>query len=179
MALHDADVDALEQPVQLLHRQRRHHVGHWPDEAVLLQSFEQQPEAVAVPAEDLHAVAPAVAEHVHARRERVQAEGLVHQQRQAVDVQPEVDRLAVQVHLQGFVEAEHRILPSTSNSSTACRSSTPRTSTTTPLGSHACTLIAPAWSSLSPVVAVATTGNATNPSRVPTVLATTARCRPC
>jgi hypothetical protein len=39
MALHDADVDALEQPVQLLHRQRRHGVGGWPDEAVLLKAL--------------------------------------------------------------------------------------------------------------------------------------------
>lgn len=111
MALHDGNVDALEQPVQLLHHQGRHSVSGWPDEAVLLQALEQQPVAVAVLAENLHAVASAVAEHIRAGRERIQAKRLLHQQCQAVDVQPEVDRLAVQVDLEGFVEAEHRSLP--------------------------------------------------------------------
>ena len=76
---HDGDVTALEQPVQLLHRQCRHGVGSRPYEAILLQAFEQQPVAVAIPAEDLHAVAPSVAEHVGARRERIQAQRLLHQ----------------------------------------------------------------------------------------------------
>ena len=133
MALHDADVDALEQPVQLLHRQRRHHISRRPDEAVLLQAFEQQPVAVAVPAQDLHAVAPPVAEHVRAGCERIQAQRLLHQQCQAVDVQPEVDGLAVEVDLQGFVEAEHRSLPIPSMSLSTPSRSAPRSSSVVPL----------------------------------------------
>ena len=37
VALHDGDVDALEQPVQLLDRQRGYRLGARPDEPVLLQ----------------------------------------------------------------------------------------------------------------------------------------------
>src|SRR5438105_3893240 len=177
--LHDADVDAFEQPVQLLHRQRRNCGLKRPDEPILLEPLQQQPEAVALPPQDLHAVASSVPEHVHAGGERVQSERLLDEHGQAVDAEPEVNRRAVQVDLQPFVEAEHRILPRTSNSSTVCCSSTPRTSITTPLGSHACTLIAPAWSSPPLVRVVDTTGMATNASRGPAALATTARCRPC
>lgn len=101
-------------------RQAGHRVSGGPDEAVLLETFEQQPEAVALPAQDLHAVAPAVAEHVHARRERIQAQRLLHQQCQAVDVESEVDRLAVQVDLQRFVKSEHRTLPSASALAALC-----------------------------------------------------------
>src|SRR5437764_2003737 len=170
MALHDADVDALEQPMELFHRQHRHGLNGGPDEAVLLQSFEQQPEAVAVPTEDLHAVATAVAEDVHARRERIQAQRLVHQQRQAVDVEPEVDRTAVKVDLQGRVGAEPRTLPSASITSPAWRRSHSRSSTTTPLGRRACRHIR-TTARLSPaavgigVVAAASIGTATNASR--------------
>lgn len=61
---HSGDVDALEQPMQLLDRQRGHGIGAPPDEAVLLQPREQQPEAVAVHTQDLHADAQVVAEHL-------------------------------------------------------------------------------------------------------------------
>nr|WP_292452344.1 hypothetical protein [Methylibium sp.] len=152
--LHDRDVDALQQPMQLLHRQRRYRSLLRPDEAILLEALQQQPEAVAVPAQDLHAVAPPVAEDVHARRERVQAERLFYPQRQAVDVEPEVDRLAVQVDLQAFVETEHRTLPSVSMTTLACCTSTSRRSKTTPLGSRACRFLRTAWR-LSSVAAAA------------------------
>ena len=46
-------------------------------EAVFLQSFAQQPEFIANPPHELHAVAQPVAEHMDARRERVQANRLV------------------------------------------------------------------------------------------------------
>lgn len=112
--MHHREVDALEQPMQLLNRELGHHRSRGPNEPVLLQALEQQPKAVALPGQDLDPVAPAVAEHKHARSERVQAKGLLDQHRRAVDAQPEIHRLAVQVDLQPFVEAEHRSLPSAS-----------------------------------------------------------------
>ena len=73
----------------------------------------------------------------------IQAEGLLHQQCQAVDVEPEVNRLAVQVDLQGFVETEHRSpSPSASITSAICGRAHSRRSTTTPLGRRACSHIA-------------------------------------
>ncbi|ASL73013.1 hypothetical protein BC350_04700 [Ralstonia pseudosolanacearum] len=48
MPLHRLDVDALEQPVQLLNAQRRYRRMAWPGKPILLQAFEQQPEAVAI-----------------------------------------------------------------------------------------------------------------------------------
>ena len=180
MPLHDADIDALEQPVQLLHRQRRYVRLAGPDEPVLFQPFEQQPEPVAVPAQHLHPVAPAVAEHVHARGERVQSQRLLHQCRQAIDVQPEVHRCAVQVDLQAFVEAEHRSLPKDSITSPTCRASTPRRSTATPLGRRACRLItAGALSSPSSAApGVATSGTTMNAGGVGTLVTAMRERRP-
>ena len=77
---------------------------------------------------------PLLGEHVGARRERIQPEGLFHQQCQAVDVQPEVNGLAVQVDLQRFVETEHRSLPSPSTSLITPSRSLPRMSSVAPLG---------------------------------------------
>jgi hypothetical protein len=76
--------------------------------------------------------------NVHACGERIEAQGPLHQQRQTVDVQAKVDRLAVQVHLQGFVETKHRSLPSASTRRATCSQSQPRRSTTKPLGRRAC-----------------------------------------
>ena len=50
----------------------------------------------------------AIGEHVRAFGEKVQPQRMLRQGSQAVDVQPEVHRRAVQVHIQAFVELEHR-----------------------------------------------------------------------
>ncbi len=47
--LHNPDVDAFEQPVQLLDRQHGHVGVAGPDEPIFLRPLEQQPKAVALP----------------------------------------------------------------------------------------------------------------------------------
>ncbi|MFN9905562.1 MAG: hypothetical protein ACK56F_05470, partial [bacterium] len=85
----------------------------------------------------------------------------------------------MQVDLQGFVETEHRTLPSASITTPACRRSTSRRSTTTPLGSRACKHIrTTARLSLAAIGigAAASIGTATNASWVDADTAA-ARCR--
>src|SRR5262245_120593 len=127
-----------------------------------------------MPAQNLHSVAPTIAEDVHARGERVQTQRLLYEQRQAVDIEPEVDRIAVQVDLQPFVEGEHRTLPSASITAPTCRGSTPRRSTATPLGKRACKLTprASLTSCSAGVAGAGKTGTATNVAGAGAALAT-------
>lgn len=137
-----SEVDAFEQPVPLLDRQARHLVGCGPDEAVLLQALHQQPEAVALPAQNLDAVALAVAEDVHAGGKGIEPQGLFDEHGQTVDAQPEVDGFAVQVDRQPFVETEHRRPPRMSSTADSAARSQELRSMTIPLGSVACSCIA-------------------------------------
>src|SRR5579859_295444 len=112
MLLDHGQVDAVEQPVQLLGAERDCVASVRPDEAIGFESLEQQPEAVAAPAENLDSIAPAVAEDEQRRGHRVQAHRLFDQDRQSVDAHAEVDWIAMQINLQPFVEPEHGSLPS-------------------------------------------------------------------
>jgi hypothetical protein len=60
------------------------------------------------------AITSLIPKDVHRLGERIQPEGLLDQDRQTVEADPEVDGLAMQVDLQSFIEAEHRSLPSAS-----------------------------------------------------------------
>ena len=72
VAAHGCQIDTLEQPVQLLHGELDHLcVLARPDEAFAFESLVQEPEAVAVPAQYLDAVAPAVAKDVDRCGERI------------------------------------------------------------------------------------------------------------
>lgn len=57
--------------------------------------------------------------NVNVWRGRIESECLVYQRRQAIHVQSEVDRLAVQVDPQRFVEVEQRTLSNASMTSAA------------------------------------------------------------
>ncbi|KGD55089.1 AMP-binding enzyme family protein [Burkholderia pseudomallei] len=99
-------------PVQLLRAERDRVAAVQPDEAVGFESLEQQPEAVAAPAENLDAITTSIAEHKQRRDHEVQVHRLFDQDRQSVDAHAEVDRIAMQVDLQPFVEPEQGGLPS-------------------------------------------------------------------
>lgn len=112
MLLDHSQVDAVEQPVQLLDCECDGLGSRRPGKAIGFKSLEEQPEAVAASAEYLDAIAAPVAEYEQSRSHRVQVHRLLNQDRQAVDTHAEVDRLAMQVHFQPFVEPEHGNLPS-------------------------------------------------------------------
>src|SRR3954463_15952420 len=119
------EINAIEQPMQLLHGQRRHGVDVRPDKSVLLKTLHQHPKAVSLPAQNFYAITSPIPEDVQRLSKRIQPEGLLDQDRQTVKTDPEVDRLAMQVDLQAFVEAEHRSLPSASIIANACCMSQP------------------------------------------------------
>lgn len=114
MPARSAGVDTVQQPLQLLDRQRRHRRLTRPSKTISLEPFEEEPESIVVPAERLDAVRPPVAKHVHRLRKRIKSQGLLNQRRQAVDRFTEVHCVAVQMHFQPFVEAEQQRAPSAS-----------------------------------------------------------------
>ena len=106
--MHCGKVNAVEQPVQLLHREFDHgRVLLRPDKACILQSLLQQPKAIAIPAQDLDAVLSAVAKDEDGMGKGVQAQVVFNDRAQAVDVFAEVYFAAVQVHRQVGVQMEH------------------------------------------------------------------------
>jgi hypothetical protein len=78
-----------------------------PDKAGIFQSLLQQPKSVAIPAQDLDAVFPAVAKNEDGVGKGVHAQGVFNQASQAVDVLPEIDGISVQVHHARGVYLEH------------------------------------------------------------------------
>src|SRR5258708_29733226 len=113
MPLKSSNVGTFEKPVQQIDGQR-HGLGFAvrPDEAIIgLESLEHEPETGVLPAQDLDAIASPVSKNIERGIHRIQAHRLFDENRQAVHSVPEIDRIAVQVHLQIFVEPQHRILP--------------------------------------------------------------------
>ena len=100
MRLHERDVIACEQPLELVFRERKDRLGDLarPGKARRLQALDPERKAGLVPIEDLHAVAPAVGEQKERAGQRRQAQGLLHARGKAVDPDPEVDGVAVQIH---------------------------------------------------------------------------------
>ena len=108
VATHRGQVNSIEQPVQLLHREFDHRrVLAWPNEARILQTLLQQPEAVAAPAQNLDAVLPAVAKDIDGVSKRIEVQLVFDQRRQTVDALAKVDGPAVQVHRQVGVQMKH------------------------------------------------------------------------
>jgi hypothetical protein len=71
VAAHRVNVDAFEQPVQLLGRPFDHRLlAAGPGKAVCLKAFHQHPEARAVVQQQLDPVAPTVVEREHGARKR-------------------------------------------------------------------------------------------------------------
>ena len=108
MPAHRGEVNAIEQPVQLLHREFDHGaVLLGPDKACILQPLLQQPKAIAIPAQDLDAILSAIAKDKDSMGKGVQAQVVFNDRTQAVDVLAEVHFAAVQVHRQVGVQMEH------------------------------------------------------------------------
>ena len=108
MTTHRGEVNSVEQPVQLLHREFNHGtVLLGPDKACIFQSLLQQPKAIAIPAQDLDTVLSAVAKDKDGMGKGVQAQVVFNDRAQAVDVLAEVHFAAVQVHRQVGVQMEH------------------------------------------------------------------------
>ena len=108
MATHRGEVNAVEQPVQLLHREFDHGaVLLGPDKACVFQPLLQQPESVAIPAQYLDTVLSAVAKDKDGMGKGVQAQVVFNDRAQAVDVLAEVHFAPVQVHRQVGVQMEH------------------------------------------------------------------------
>ena len=99
MATHGREVYAIEQPVQLLHRELNdcQFIAR-PYKARTLQSLLQQPESVSIPAQYLDSVTSAVAEHKHRVGKCIEAQTMLDQTGQTVDVFTEIYGIGVQVH---------------------------------------------------------------------------------
>src|SRR5271155_2531084 len=108
MADHRIDIDAVEDPVQLLGRQRDNRLlATRPSELVLGQPLQDQHKAGPVEEQQLNPVETAIAERKNRRSERIERHRLLDQNRKAVDASPEVDRLTVQIDLQVIAQSEH------------------------------------------------------------------------
>ena len=108
MATHRGEVNSIEQPVQLLHREFDHgRILLRPNEACILQSLLQQPKAIAIPAQYLDAVLSAVAKDKDGMCKGIEAKVVFNDRTKAVDVLAEVHVAAVQVHRQVGVQMEH------------------------------------------------------------------------
>src|SRR5260370_41562284 len=106
---------AIEQPVQLLRRQRDHILLQKTRPVKLLIALDLLPpygETVAIPAQNLQRVIATPDEHVQRlRRERILLHPLAHQRSQSVPAGPHVDRRPVQVHLHIAARPHHAASP--------------------------------------------------------------------
>src|ERR1700684_505659 len=155
MPLKSSNVGTFEKPVQQIDGQR-HDFGFAvrPDEAVIgLESLEHEPETVVLPAQDLDAIASPVGKNVERGIHRIQAHRLFDENRQTVHSVPEIDGIAVQIHLQIFVEPEHGILPNIWTTVLSSSMLAALRSSSTPFDSRTCS------ESVIGAVAVNTSGN--------------------
>jgi transposase len=108
MADHSIDIDAVENPMELL-GQKRHHrsLPARPSEPVFRQSLQDHHKTQPIEEQQLHSVAAAIAKGKDRRRKRVERHRLLHQDSKAVDARAKVDRLAVQVDFQVSAQSEH------------------------------------------------------------------------
>jgi len=101
MADHRVDINAIENPVELLGRKRYHRrLSVWPSEPVLGQSLQDHYKTGPIEEQELHPVTAAIAEREDRRRKRVEFHRLLDQDRKAVDAGAKVDRFAVQIDLE-------------------------------------------------------------------------------
>ncbi len=108
MATHRGEVNSIEQPVQLLHREFDHgRVLLRPNEACILQPLLQQPKAIAIPAQDLDAILSAVAKDKDGMCKGIETEVVFNDRTKAVYVLAKVNVATVQVHRQVGVQMEH------------------------------------------------------------------------
>ncbi|MGY4567005.1 hypothetical protein [Bradyrhizobium sp. USDA 3256] len=107
MTDHRIDIDAVEDPVQLLGRKPDDRLlAARPSELVLGQPLQDQHKAGPVEEQQLHPVVTAIAERKNRRHKRIERHRLLNQNRKAVDASSEVDRLTVQIDLQVTAQSE-------------------------------------------------------------------------
>src|SRR5690554_4106692 len=126
MGAHGAEVIAIQEPIQLLAREgdRVALQPVRPLEALALQALVPDHEAVALPEQQLHLVALAVAEYEHRLLEGVELHGLLNQQGQPVDLLAHVDRLAAQIDPQSGIWPNHRTTSTATKRNGRCRGGT-------------------------------------------------------
>ncbi len=108
MTAHRSEVNSIEQPVQLLHCELDHRsVLARPNEARILQALLQQPETIAAPSKDLHAIPPSVAKDIDGVCKRIEPQFVFNHRRQTVDALAKVNLPAVQVHHEVGVQMKH------------------------------------------------------------------------
>ncbi|MCY1669017.1 hypothetical protein OU993_26700 [Rhizobium sp. SL86] len=101
MAHHRVDVDAVENPMELLGRKRHHgRLPTGPSEPVFCQSLQHHHKTGSIEEQELHPVTATVAKGKDRWRKRIQLHILLDQDSKAVDPSPEVDGLAMQVDLE-------------------------------------------------------------------------------
>jgi len=142
MGLHASDIVAIEQPVQLLGGERNQFVNALarPVEAGFFQALLPQAEATAFPVEHLDTVSTSVAEHKEMLGERVEAETVLNQHRQAVDTLAEVDGIPAQIDHRQVIRWPHHGSAATVRSTVSrlLRFTSPLNPTVAPLGNWTC-----------------------------------------
>jgi hypothetical protein len=137
MAAYSVNVDALQEPVQLLARQLDYGLlPARPYEVVFLEAPQHHPETVAIVEQQFDPVAFAVVEGEDGATKRVELHGLLDERHEAIDAGPEVDRFAMQEDRQVRLEAEHQRAPNaTTTALTIAKSFAEHSSSSfTPLG---------------------------------------------
>src|SRR5690606_19719181 len=156
VGLHPHHVETVQQPVQLLARERHHRprLAARPVETVPLQALLPQAETVPLPVQDPHPVPRPVAEHEQLLAERIELQRLLDQRSESVDALPEVHRLPAQIYRRQLARRPHHspfAAPSTAASADA--STAPENPISTPFGSTMCQAIG---------IAVSATSNRSN-----------------
>jgi hypothetical protein len=137
VAPHSVNVDAIQEPVQLLARQLDYALlPAWPYEVVFLEAPQHHPETVAIVEQQFDPVAFAVVEGEHGACKRIELHGLLDEYHEAINAGPEVDRFAMQEDRQVRFEPEHQRAPNAATTAfTIATSSAEHSSSSfTPLG---------------------------------------------
>src|SRR3954470_20492035 len=137
MAAYSINVDALQEPVQLLARQLDDTLlPARPYEVVFLETPEHQPETVAIVEQQFNPVAFAVVEGEHSASKGVKLHGLLDERHEAIDAGPKVNRFTMQEDRQVRFKAKHQRAPNaTTIALTIATSSAEHSSSSfTPLG---------------------------------------------
>jgi hypothetical protein len=112
MAAYSINVDALQQPVQLLARQLDDALlPARPYEVVFLKAPQHHPEAVAIVEQQFDSVTFAVVESKHGARKWVELHRLLDERHKTIDTGAKVDRFSMQKHSKVRLEAKHQRAP--------------------------------------------------------------------
>jgi hypothetical protein len=134
------EVDPIEQPVEFLARERQRLcfiLSTRPREAVSFEPLVPEHKATALPVQQLHLVAFAIAEAKDVRSEGIELQDLFHGDRQAVDRVSHIDDIPAKVDLDVIERAYHERRATAWKSSSRERAARGTShSITVPLGSR-------------------------------------------